>query len=52
MHFCRVMILSASWNRGGMAPMSGVLEWKDKGSLGSAGRGDTDRVSLSMSMTS
>ena len=32
--------------------MTGVLEWKDAGSLGRAGRGDKDRVSPAMSVTS
>ena len=35
-----------------MAPMTGVLEWKDTGPLGRTGRGDEEGVSPSMSMTS
>jgi len=32
--------------------MTGVLEWKDAGSLGRTGRGDEEGVSPSVSMTS
>ena len=45
------MILLASQRHGGMAPMTGVLKWKDIGSLGRTGRGD-EEVLPSMSMTS
>ncbi|CAN0329528.1 unnamed protein product [Bubo scandiacus] len=35
-----------------MTPMTGVLEWKDTGSLGRTGRGDEVGVLPSMSMMS
>ena len=52
MYVCRAMILLASWRHGRMAPVVGVWEWKNRGSLGKTGRGDKERVSPSMSMTS
>ena len=35
-----------------MAPMTGVLAWKDTGSLGRTGKGVKDGVLSSVSMTS
>jgi len=42
------MTLLASQRHSVMAPMSGVLECKDTGSLGRTGRGDTEGVSPSV----
>jgi len=39
------MICLASQRCSGMAPVIGVLEMKDTGSLGRRGRGEEDRVS-------
>jgi len=36
--------LMASWRRGGIAPMPGVLEWNDTGFIGRTGRENEDRV--------
>ena len=52
LHTCRAVILLASRRRGGMAPMTGALEWKDTGSLGRTGRGGEEGVSSSTSVTS
>jgi len=51
-HACRVMISVASGRCGGMAPMTGALEWKDTGFLGRAARGHEEGVLPSVSMTS
>jgi len=51
-HACRTMISLASQRHGGMVPVTGVLEWKDTGSLGRTCRGDEEGVSPSVSMTS
>lgn len=46
-HACRAMILPASQKHGGMAPMSGVLEWKDIGCRGRTGRADKEHCQWS-----
>jgi len=45
-------LTGTTWRCGGMAPMTGVLEWKDTGFLGRTGRGDEAGVLPSMSVTS
>jgi len=45
------MILLASQRGGGMASVTGVLEWKDTGSLRRMGRGDEEEVLPSVSTT-
>jgi len=43
------------WRHGdlvGMAPVTGVLEWKDTGSVGGTGRGDKEGLSPSVSVNS
>lgn len=52
MHTCRAMSSLALRRRGGMAPMTQVLEWKDIGHLESTGRGGEEGVSPSMSVSS
>lgn len=47
----RAMILSASWRCDGIAPLTGVLEWVDRDSLGRTGRED-ENVSPSVSVIS
>jgi len=42
------MISLISQRCGGMAPVDGVLEWKDTGSLGRMGRGEEEWVSSSV----
>jgi len=51
-HTCRAMISPTPQRCGGIAPVDGVLEWKDIDFLGRTGRGDKEQVSPSMSVTS
>lgn len=53
MHACRDMLLLASQKCGGVASVTGTLEWKDIGSLGRTDMGGQEVVVLSsLSMTS
>lgn len=51
-HGCRARILLLAQRHGGIAPRTGVWEWKDTGSLGRTDKEDEEEVSFFTPVTS